>query len=59
LILDFYNNDEEKLKDVLYAWSGYYAWQEQLSERTNSKFETSKMDQELLDLLLKDANKQE
>lgn len=57
LILDFYKNDEEELKNVLYAWSDSYAWEERISELTNSKFETSELDQGLLNLLLKDANK--
>ena len=58
LILDFYNNDEEELKNVLYAWSDSYAWEERISELTNSKFETSELDQGLLNFLLKDANKE-
>lgn len=57
LILDFYN-EEEKFKEVIWAWSDAYAREERISELTNSKFEPSELDQGLLNLLLKDANKE-
>ena len=56
LISDFCS-DKEEFEELICVWSDAYAWEEQISELTNSKLETSKLDRGLLDFLLKDANR--
>ncbi len=58
LIMETYNNEDEKFKEDIWAWSLVYAHMERVSELTNSKLDTSELDQELLDYLLKHANKE-
>ncbi len=58
LIMETYNNEDEKFKVDIWAWSSTYAHMERVSEMTNSKLDTSELDQALLDYLLEHANKE-
>lgn len=57
LIVKTYN-EKEKFEEDIWLWPSAYAHVERVSELTNSKLDTSELDQKLLEYLLKHANKE-
>lgn len=51
LILENYNNEDDKFREDIWAWSSTYAHMERVSELTSSKLDTSELEQALLDYL--------